>query len=47
MNASVSGTDDLQTSPSQTREKPRRLHYLDWLQVLAILGVFPSQATTT
>lgn len=28
------------TQNTQTSAKPARLHYLDWLRVLAILGVF-------
>lgn len=32
--------DAQEVSPGQSGEKPVRLHYLDWLRVLAILGVF-------
>ena len=35
-------TDPAQTSPlkESSSGKSARLHYLDWLQVLAVLGVF-------
>ena len=35
------------TFEEQADSKPKRLHYLDWLQVLAVLGVFVCWAFIT
>jgi peptidoglycan/LPS O-acetylase OafA/YrhL len=40
MNSNYAGHNDAVLSQEAVTEKSPRLHYLDWLQVLAILGVF-------
>lgn len=40
MNSTNTGQYDADTQAETITEKSTRLHYLDWLQVLAILGVF-------